>query len=111
MSSYSVVFITTPSRTESRKIADGLLKGRLAACVNAFPGITSRYWWKGKIETSREELLIIKTTRRKLPALIRRVQALHSYDIPEIIALPISAGNPEYLRWIREMINIGHRKR
>ena len=101
---YAVVFITTSSRAESRKIADGLLEARQAACVNILPGVTSRYRWKGKIETGREELLIAKTSRAKVPALIRCVKALHSYDVPEVIALPITAGNPGYLRWIKDSL-------
>jgi periplasmic divalent cation tolerance protein len=107
MSSFVVVFVTTPSPAESRKISDSLLKGRLAACVNILPGIASRYWWKGKIGTGREELLIVKTARRKLPALIRRVKALHSYKVPEIVSLPISAGNPDYLQWINDSLKGG----
>jgi periplasmic divalent cation tolerance protein len=109
MSSYAVVFVTTPSQAESRKIAETLLKNRLAACVSVLPGITSCYWWKGKIERAREELLVIKTARRKLPALFRQVKALHSYEVPEIISLPISSGNPEYLRWIGDSLK--NRKR
>jgi periplasmic divalent cation tolerance protein len=111
MPSFVVVLITTPSRAESREIADGLLKGRLAACVNILPGIASRYWWKGKIEAAREQLLIVKTARRKLPALIRRVKALHSYKVPEIVALPVSAGNPDYLRWISDSLRGGPPRR
>jgi len=95
-----VVFVTTSSGRESKKISDAVLKDRLAACVNRLPGVSSRYWWKGKIETGREELLLIKTTRAKLPRLIRRVKALHSYEVPEVVALPIVGGNPGYLSWI-----------
>jgi periplasmic divalent cation tolerance protein len=98
------IFVTTSSAGESKRIIDGVLKDRLAACVNEVPGVRSRYWWKGKIESGRERLLIIKTSRAKAPALVRRVKALHSYSVPEVIVLPIVAGNPAYLRWIQDSL-------
>jgi periplasmic divalent cation tolerance protein len=102
--SCAVVLVTASSSSEAGKISDALLKERLAACVSEAPGVVSRYWWKGKIEKAKERLLIIKTTRSRLPLLIRRVKALHSYDVPEVVALPVLSGNPGYLRWISESV-------
>jgi periplasmic divalent cation tolerance protein len=99
-----VVFITASSAAEARKISDALLKEKLAACVNVTAAVTSRYWWKGKIDTAKERLLIAKTTQAKVPALIRRVKEIHSYDVPEIIALPVLAGNPDYLAWVGDSV-------
>ncbi len=104
MSTY-IVFIAASSSAEAKKISDLLLRGKLAACVNVLPGVASRYWWKGKIESGKELLLIVKTTKEKMPALIRRVRTVHSYTVPEVIALPVRAGNPDYLRWIEESVH------
>lgn len=76
------------------------MRERLAACVNRLAGVASVYRWKGKVERANEVLLVIKTSRRNLGRLIARVRALHSYTVPEVIALPIVAGNPDYLTWI-----------
>ena len=102
--SHIVIFITCPGAKESRLIADALLKARLVACVNTVPKITSRYWWKGKIERAEECLLIAKTEKRLFKAVEKKVKSIHSYTVPEIIAVPISGGNPDYLSWISESI-------
>jgi periplasmic divalent cation tolerance protein len=73
---------------------------RLAACVNVVPGLTSIYQWKGKICRDAEILLVIKTRRARLPALIRRVRAMHPYSVPEVIALPLAGGSAPYLSWV-----------
>lgn len=99
---FCVALVTTPGPGVSRKLAMGLLRNKMAACVNRVPGIESRYWWKGKIETAREELLVIKTSKGKLPSLIRWVRENHPYTVCEVIALPVAQGNPAYLRWIEE---------
>lgn len=99
-----VVLVTTPGRAVSEKLSKGLVQKRLAACVNRVPGLNSRYWWKGKVETAREELLLIKTRREKLPQLTQWVKKNHPYTICEIIALPITGGNKDYLRWIDESL-------
>lgn len=99
-----VVLVTTPGRVVSEKLSKGLVEGRLAACVNRVSGLQSRYWWKGKIETAREELLIIKTRKDRLSRLTRWIRVHHPYAVCEVIALPIDAGNPDYLRWIDESI-------
>lgn len=100
MSRYCVVFVTAPAGAASRQVADHLLKKRLAACVNTVPAVASRYWWKGKIESARESLLIIKTRSSLFPKLIREVRRVHPYSVPEIIALPILKGSAAYLAWL-----------
>ena len=96
-----LVLITCPTLPEARKISRSLLQKNLAACVNIqiFP-VESIYRWKGKIETAREHLLLIKTTTRRLKSLEREVLRLHSYETPEFLVLPISGGSKPYLRWL-----------
>lgn len=100
-----LVFITAPNRRESQRLANVLVAERLAACVNIMGAIASVYRWQGKIEKAGEHLLLAKTTRTRFPALRRRVKALHSYSVPEIVALPILEGNPAYLSWIETETN------
>jgi len=100
-----VVLVTTPNRRVSEKISKGLVGGKLAACVNRVPGLHSRYRWKGKVETAREELLLIKTNRSKLEPLIRWVKQNHPYTVCEVVALPIAAGNKPYLEWMDEVLS------
>lgn len=97
---YCVVFVTAGSRREARKLAQALLERRLVACANIVPGVESHYWWQGKLDCSREWLLVLKTRRSRFGALRRTVKQLHSYQVPEIIALPLVAGHAAYLRWI-----------
>jgi periplasmic divalent cation tolerance protein len=105
MTNKAVVLVTCASPAEARRIARRLVDARLAACVNVLAtAVQSVYRWKGKVESAREHLLVIKTSRRRLPALQRAVMKLHSYDVPEIIALPIAAGSPAYLRWLAECV-------
>ena len=101
---FLVALVKVPDLRTGRKLAQALLQDRLAACVNIVPGIESHYRWKGKLERGREWLLLIKTNRRRLPALEKRVLALHPYDTPEIITLPIKSSTPRYLAWLRENI-------
>lgn len=96
-----IVFSTCTSTREARKIAHGLLKRRLAACVNILP-ITSFYWWKDKIRSGSECLLIIKTRARLFAELQRRISALSSYEVPEIVSVKVEDGLPAYLKWIEE---------
>jgi len=100
MSERLVVLMTAGSREEADKIAHALVSELLAACVNVLPRITSVYRWQGKIHSDQEWLLIAKSHSDALDDLVRRVQALHSYDVPEIIALPVIGGSEAYLRWI-----------
>jgi len=101
---HTVIFVTAPDKKQARQIANKLIKTKLAACVNIIPGVESLFSWKGKIDSAKELLLIIKSEKSKLPKIIKTVKSLHSYEVPEIIALPIIAGNKEYLRWIDECI-------
>ncbi len=103
MKSY-LVLVTTPNRSVSEKLSKGLVQKKLAACVNRVPGIHSRYWWKGKIETAREELLLIKTQQKRMPALTKWIKENHPYTVCEIIALPIMGGNRAYLDWIGQSL-------
>ncbi len=96
-----VVLITAPADGEAAaKLARTLVEERLAACVNRVPGLVSTYWWQGKIEEDREELLIIKTSEDRLEALLERVPELHPYAVPEVLALPVEKGHPPYLDWL-----------
>jgi periplasmic divalent cation tolerance protein len=98
-----VVLMTCGSLAEGRRIAREVVKARLAACVNVILGpVESVYRWKGKIEKGREYLLVMKTTAGRVAKLEREVKRLHSYEVPEIIALPIIAGSDEYLGWLQE---------
>jgi periplasmic divalent cation tolerance protein len=96
-----VVLVTCGSTAEAKRIARALVEERLAACVNILPGaVTSIYRWKGKVATGRERLLLIKTSRKNLTKLRAAVERLHSYDVPEFIALQVAAGSAKYLAWI-----------
>ena len=95
-----VLFITTANAEEARRIADLLLKERKAACINIVPRVDSLFWWQGKVDSAKEALLIIKTRKPLLGKLIKKMRALHSYEVPEIIALPIIGGNSDYLDWL-----------
>lgn len=102
---YVIVFITCANTEEGELISRKLVEEKLVACVNTLAQVHSRYWWQGKIETAGETLLIAKTTAHLLDLIIERVKALHSYAVPEIIALPIAGGSADYLKWIGESIN------
>ena len=98
---FRLVLVTCGSLTESHKIARAVVAKRLAACVNIVTApVESLYNWKGKLERSREHLLLIKTNVKRLEALEREVLRLHSYEIPEFLVLPIAAGSKAYLRWL-----------
>ena len=99
---YIVVFVTAKDKAEGQKIADKLIDDKIAACVNILEGVTSLFWWEGKIDQAREVLLIIKTRKILFNKLKKVVKAAHSYAVPEIIALPIINGNVDYLKWIKD---------
>jgi periplasmic divalent cation tolerance protein len=101
---FVIVFVTTSGEEEGRRIAELLVKERVAACVNIIPKVHSIYWWENKIEEASEFLLIAKSKRKKLDDLIKLVKSVHSYSVPEIIATPILSGNEEYLRWIDDSV-------
>lgn len=97
---YIIVFITIDSAVEARQIAKLLLERKKAACVNIVSEVESHFWWADNLESARESLLIVKTKAVLLPEIINLVKSVHSYSTPEIIALPIVGGNPDYLDWI-----------
>ena len=99
-----IVYITAGSAAEGERLALALVEERLAACVNRIGAVQSIYRWEGKIDQSTEELLIVKTRRQLFPALEKRIRALHSYSVPEIIATPLLDGSPEYLRWLCQQV-------
>lgn len=96
-----VLLVTTPDRASARRLSRALVGERLAACANVVAGLRSIYRWKGEVRDDAEVLLLLKTRRALLPALVARVRALHSYSIPEVLALPVAAGNAPYLAWLR----------
>jgi periplasmic divalent cation tolerance protein len=100
VSSHIVVFVTAGSADEGRTIGRALVNERLGACVSIIPSLESVYRWQGRVHHDQEVLLLVKTTAAALERLVKRVKQLHSYDTPEIIALPIVAGADDYLRWI-----------
>jgi periplasmic divalent cation tolerance protein len=102
--SYVVIFITASSQTEARRISDALLTQRKAACVNIIPRVNSSFWWQGKLESAAESLLIVKTKASLVNEVMALVKENHSYTVPEIIALPIIGGNPDYLEWIEKAV-------
>jgi periplasmic divalent cation tolerance protein len=101
-----VILVACGSRKEARRIAKSLVSRRLAACVQELGGpIHSTYRWKGKIESAKEFLLLIKTTRKRFSAASELIRQLHRYDVPEIIALDVRAGSADYLRWIADSVS------
>ena len=104
MTNKRLVLTTTSSAEDSKKIARVLVERRLAACVNIVPRIKSVYRWEGKVEEAQEYLLLIKTTEEAFPRLRDAIQELHSYDIPECIALAIENGSVPYLSWISKSV-------
>lgn len=97
---------TCPDAASAQKLAETLVGERLAACVNRLPGVLSTYRWQGKVGTDSEELLLIKTTADRFETLKARLLALHPYELPELIALPIENGHAAYLDWVRA--NVAH---
>lgn len=101
-----VVLVTCGTLSEGRKIARGVLQKRLAACVNMALGpMNSYYTWKGKLEVAREYLLVMKTTSNRLAELEKEVKRLHSYEVPEFIALAITDGSRSYLSWLQQSVS------
>jgi periplasmic divalent cation tolerance protein len=95
-----VVLVTASNGDEAARLARALVEQRHAACVNIVPGLHSIYRWQGRVEEAGEVLLIAKTARHLLPAVTRLVHSLHSYTVPEVIALPIGGGAAPYLEWL-----------
>ncbi|MFZ3063463.1 MAG: divalent-cation tolerance protein CutA [Actinomycetota bacterium] len=101
---YNLVYVTTANQEEARRIGRTLVEKRLAACVNIIPIVQSIYWWKGKIYDEEEALMFVKTTKERVEEVIAEVKKLHSYEVPAIDVLDISAGNPDYLNWISKEV-------
>lgn len=101
---HSAAFITCPNETVAKELARGMVGGKLAACVNIVPAVTSIYEWQGKIEEDNEVMLIIKTRSSKIAALTEYVRSNHPYEVAEVISLPIDQGNPPYLRWLGDTV-------
>ena len=97
---FAIVLVTAPDLKTARALATAALKVRLIACANLVPKIESHYWWRGKIESGAEVLLVLKTQKSKLAALEKLVLAQHPYDTPEFLVLPLSAGSEIYLDWL-----------
>lgn len=100
MTPYRVVFMTTSNEEEAVKIAKELVEGRMAACVNIINPIRSIYRWEGKVCDDQELMLVAKTHVAQLASLISRVEELHSYDVPEVLAVPVETGFRPYLEWV-----------
>jgi periplasmic divalent cation tolerance protein len=105
MTDKRIVLSTAGSEEEARKIAHHLVENKLAACVNIVPQIESIYRWQGKVESSREWLLLIKTAAEKFSAVRDAITELHSYDLPECVAISIDDGSAAYLNWLTESVN------
>lgn len=100
MSERLVVLSTVGGADEAERIAERLVEQGLAACVNVLPGVVSIYRWKGRVERDEERLLVIKTRADRFEALRAAIVALHPYEVPEVVALPITAGHAPYLEWL-----------
>jgi|ERR1017187_5953795 periplasmic divalent cation tolerance protein len=105
MTDKRIVLSTAGSEEEARKIARHLVENQLAACVNIVPRIESVYRWEGKVESNYEWLLVIKTTRERFPVVRDAIRELHSYELPECIAISIEDGSTDYLEWIGQAVN------
>ncbi len=101
MSDVRLVYMTTSSEEEAHRIATALVVERLAACANILGSIHSIYAWEGKLESNAEVGVLVKTVEARIAAVIERIQALHSYECPAIVVLPVLGGNPEFLRWVQ----------
>jgi len=99
-SGYVVILITAGSYEEAHKIADALISQRKAACVGIVPEVNSLFWWGNKVEAAKESLLLVKTRAKLFPEVANLVKEIHSYEVPEIIALPVVEGNLDYLAWV-----------
>ncbi len=106
---YIVVLVTVESEEQAKRISDVLLQGKLVACANIVHDVKSLFWWKGRLDRSDELLVILKSRRELLDEIVRLVKENHSYEVPEVIAIPIIGGNPDYLRWIDESVEVSRK--
>ena len=95
-----VILITTSTGEEAQQIADKLLAQRKAACVNIIPKVHSLFWWKGELDYAEETILIVKSRASLIDEIVSLVKEIHSYEVPEVIALPLVGGNQDYLNWM-----------
>lgn len=102
---FCIVLITCGSKSEADGIVESLLKKRLIACGNIISGIESRFRWKGKIDKAKEVLAILKTRRKNFKRIEEEAKRIHSYEVPEIIAIPIVTGNEEYMKWLKSCLD------
>ena len=105
MAAIVFAYITCKNKSEAKKIGKILLQAKLAACVNIFDNMESMYWWKGKIESANETVLIAKTTKKLFPKLSKKVKSIHSYSVPCILQLEVKDGNKEYVNWLLSALN------
>jgi periplasmic divalent cation tolerance protein len=101
---YILVFCTVPDSETARNIAKIVVEGKIAACCNIVPAIQSFYFWEEKLQEDQELLLIIKTRENRYPQLEKKIREINPYSVPEILALPIIHGNPEYLNWMEDHV-------
>ena len=102
---YIMVLVTASGIEEARKISQTILEKKKAACTNIISGVSSSFWWQGKIDKAEEVLIMMKTKASLLDEIISLVKQNHSYEVPEIIAMPIIGGSSDYLRWINESVD------
>ena len=101
-----VGMITFKNASQARKIITCLLEKRLIACCNLISQVESSFWWQGKIQKEKEVLAVIKTRQSQWARLVQEVCRMHSYQVPEILALPVLKGNPDYLKWVKETVEV-----
>jgi periplasmic divalent cation tolerance protein len=101
-SKFAIALVSAPDLKTARALARAALQAHLIACANLIPKIESHYWWQGKIESGAEVLLVLKTQKAKLPALEKLILVKHPYETPELLVLPVSAGNHRYLDWLNQ---------
>ena len=100
MASEIRILLCTCPPDAAEAVATALLEQRLVACVNAVPGVVSRYWWQGKLEKDTETLLVLKTDAARVAEVVAALPAIHPYEVPELLSVPVDAGNPAYLDWV-----------
>lgn len=101
---FRILFCTTGSIEEATRIAESVVGNHLAACVNIVPAIRSIYWWNNEVSQDNEVLMIIKTEKNRIPELEKSIRDLHSYEVPELISLPLESGLSEYLKWLQDAV-------
>ncbi len=101
----TMIYVTCSDEAEAGRIGRAVVEERLAACANIIPGMRSLYWWDGAVQEAGEVVLIAKTRAERVAALTARVKALHSYDVPCVVALPLTGGNADYFAWIEAETN------